>query len=1023
MAESTQGSQGSVFISYSRKDKAFVRKLNDALDNAGVHAWVDWEGIELAADWMQTITEAIQGQDAFLFVISPDSLKSKVCADELELGLKLNKKLIPILYREPAKGQKMHEKLSATNWVYMRKDDNFEETLPKLIQSIQTDLEWVSKHTQLLNQAAEWNGKNKNNSFLLQGTQLEDAEKWMAEASGKENRNVLPLQAEFIRASRKGAERRQRMVLVGISAALVVSIVLSILAVLARNDAKEQEAIAVQNQHAAATAQTVAEQNQKKAEESRKQAEENQRLAEENQKKAENNERLALGARSAAEAQNLQTRAGKLDASTLLAIESYNINPTGEAEGLIRSNASLLAAPVMLTKQDGAIWNIEWSPDYEYFVTGNNRDSAIENASGEACVYRADDGNEVYCVQHAGDVNDAIFSKDGRYLITASADQTVKFWNAGDGILAEELSFGGAVLDLDASNEIVAIARADNFLTLYYFDKPNLKPVDVAQEDGVRTVKFAPNGDFLALGLQNGRVRLWQRRSNTYYNGPLHERSSYAVLAWSPDSGHIVSGGGDSLARYTERNGNFRFEVPHQDWVEGVAFGNDPSWFVTVSDDNKVRVVNTATGEELMRMSHTNFAQKVVVSLDGEWIASTGYDRVVRVWDSVSGTQALEIPLKANGSALAFNQDGSRLVVADEDGNVGIWDISKLQTRVGYVEFTEFVREARFTPSGEFLIVNADDFNLWKIPADRIMEGTQGEIILTTESLTYETAVSPDSQWVAAVELDTEDAQKNRATLVSVDGKTVIPLEHGGEVTDVDFSSDSRLIATSGADGIILFWDVQSGERQFELDNSEPVYSFAISPDGSLAAAGLHDKTKIWDLSSRTAHPLDLPQAGDIVTVAFSPDGKAMATGSANGSVILWKIEGGVISQIGETINVTGTRRMFLAFSPDGKWLAGGSFGFAYLWDTAAAREFARIPHGSNPVTSVSFTNDGSRFITVSRKIVRIWDFTDIPLISEEQLAEYACSHLTFNLSRADWTYYFGDIPYNPTCPGLTEEE
>jgi len=59
MTEQEPGANGSVFISYSRKDKAFVKKLNDALDKSGVQAWVDWEGIELASDWMQTITAAI----------------------------------------------------------------------------------------------------------------------------------------------------------------------------------------------------------------------------------------------------------------------------------------------------------------------------------------------------------------------------------------------------------------------------------------------------------------------------------------------------------------------------------------------------------------------------------------------------------------------------------------------------------------------------------------------------------------------------------------------------------------------------------------------------------------------------------------------------------------------------------------------------------------------------------------------------------------------------------------------------
>ena len=1026
MAESKQGSKGSVFISYSRKDKAFVQKLNDALDNAGVHAWVDWEGIELASDWMQTITNAIQGTDAFLFVISPDSIKSKVCAEELELGIKLNKKLIPILYREPTKGQKMHDKLSATNWVYMRKDDNFDETLPKLIEAIQTDLEWVSKHTQLLNQATEWESKNRNNSFLLQGTVLEDAEKWMADASGKENRQVLPLQADFIRASRKGAERRQRMLLAGVSLALVVSVVLGIVAIFARNAAEDARVQAVVARAAAETAQAEAEVARKEADANAFEAEQNRQEAVKSQKEAENSARLALAARSAAEAQNLQTRAGKLDTSTLLAIESYNINKTDEAESLIRSNASLLAIPVNQMKQDGAIWNIEWSPDYAYFVTGNNQDTAIENAVSEACVYQASDGNEVYCVSHTSDINDAIFSKDGSYLITASADQTVKFWNAENGSLIEELPFGGAVLDLDTSATMIAIARADNFLTLYYPDKEGTKTVDVEQADGVRTVKFSPNGDFLAFGLQNGQVRFWQRRSNAFYNGPIHEQSSYVVLAWSPDSNWVVSGGGDSLAKLTKRDGTFQYDIAHGDWVEGVVFGDDASWFVTASDDNKIRVVNAETRAEWFRMSHSNFAQKVVVSLDGEWIASTGYDRVVRVWDSVSGIQVLEIPLGANGSAVSFNQDGSRIVAADEDGNVSIWDISQLKTRIGYIEFTEFVREARFTPSGESLIVNADDYNVWKIPADQIeqfKDGTKGEIILAAKSLTYETAISPDAQWVAAVELDTEDAQKDRGTLVSIDGKKEIALEHGGEVTDVDFSYDSSLVATSGIDGKIWFWDVESGQKQFKLDNPEPVNSIAISPIGHLVAVGLHDKIVVWDYSKKEQVGSELLQQGDIATVVFSTDGKMLATGSAEGSAILWKVEGNTFTQVGGTLSLTSSRRVLLEFSPDGKWLAGGSLGFAYLWDTATVQEFSRIPHGSNPVTSVSFTNDGTKLLTVSRKVVRIWDVSDIPLVPSNTLIGYACSHLTSNLSQDEWTTYFGETQYNFTCPDLMEKK
>jgi WD40 repeat protein len=562
MAETNPGTNGRVFISYSRKDKAFVEKLNDALDRAGVQAWVDWKGIELASDWMETISDAIQGNDAFLFVISPDSLQSRICSDELELGLKLNKKLIPILYREPVKGSQMHEKLSSTNWVYLRDQDNFDDTIPRLIEAVNTDLGWVRQHTRLLEQALEWDQKSRNNSFLLNGTELEEAEKWLTDASGKSNRQVLPLQAEYISISRTAAIHRQRSLLIGVSLAAVISLAAAAIAIVQYFEANNQKVRAEQN-----AALAIA--NQQKADQNALEAETQADAARQAQARAEENERIARAERRAAQAQTLQSRPGELHTSTLLAIDSYQTNETFQAENLIRINTSRLAKPIAQMSQDGAVWNIEWSPDYAYFVTGNNHDPSDQSAVTEACVYHAGDGKILYCKQHDGDVNDALFTKDGRYLVTASADQTVRFWNAEDGELVQELKLGGAVLDLDVSDSVLAIAREDNFLTLYYLDKPDLKPLDVEQVDGVRTVEFSPSGDLLAFGLLNGQVKFWQARNNFFYNGPLHPKSSYAVLAWSPDNLWLASGGGDSTARLTQRDGTPRHTVKHQDWVEG----------------------------------------------------------------------------------------------------------------------------------------------------------------------------------------------------------------------------------------------------------------------------------------------------------------------------------------------------------------------------------------------------------------------------------------------------------------------
>lgn len=69
-----------IFISYSRRDKEFVARLHAALAALGRDAWIDWEDIPLTAEWEAEIYAGIEGADAFVFVLSPDSIRSEICA-------------------------------------------------------------------------------------------------------------------------------------------------------------------------------------------------------------------------------------------------------------------------------------------------------------------------------------------------------------------------------------------------------------------------------------------------------------------------------------------------------------------------------------------------------------------------------------------------------------------------------------------------------------------------------------------------------------------------------------------------------------------------------------------------------------------------------------------------------------------------------------------------------------------------------------------------------------------------------
>lgn len=1009
----TQSSGSKVFISYSRKDKDFVRRLNNSLDANGVDAWVDWEGIPLSSDWMVEISRAIEGSDAFLFVISTDSLASKVCAEELELGMRYNKKLVPILFREPEHGTFMHPRLAATNWVYLREQDDFENTIPALVAAINTDLEWVRQHTRLLQRAREWEQKKRNAGFLLYGGDLEDAERWMTEATAKPNRQVLPNQAEYIAASRREAVQRQRRTLVGVSLALVVSVFLAILAAVQWNASVQNERLAVANEVRANNNAATAVANERAAATAQAEAQANEALAKKNEAEARRNETLARAQRKAAEAQLYQSRAGQLETSTLLAIDSFKSAPSFQSEEIIRQNLSILPLPVTSTHQEGRIWSIEISPDGALFVSSSS--------DGTACIWQVDDGQIRFCVSHDDIVYDALFTRDGAQIITGSRDGFLKFWDVSTGALLQSFEFGSRIWDLDISPDgrWLAVGRSDERMTVFDLSKPGQAPINITQPGEVFVVRFSPDNTWLAAGMSSGQVRLWQVNTNTSVIGPQHTAGVYAIV-FSADSKYLVSGGADNTARLGRVGAGFeRTIVRHGDWVEDLAFSPDGKWFVAASDDNRVWVWDAVTGEELLRMRHASFVQKVKVSPNGQWIATTGFDQTLRVWDAASGSEVLQGSLDGVGSALVFTPDGRRILAGDRNGNVTIWDVRSLEARVGTIEFPQFLREVLMDPAGQWFIMNSDDQLLWQVPAlplDRPRQAAaEGRILFRASTLTYSIDISPDANWL----LVAEDPDSNQAILYNFQDGSRSLLEHGASVLDVAFNPDSSLAVTAGSDGYVFVWDVASAEFLYAVGVGAPARAVDFSPDGIFLAVGTDNQTLILNIAEREV-AFTLPQIGLVGALQYSQDGRWLVTGSNKGITYLWDAsDASYAAQPLAVFRHNGSMLQF-AFSPNSRYLAGGGTdNSAHLWDLALMQEVLRLPH-VDQVTGLVFSPDGTTLLTASRKVVQLWDVNAIRRAAADDLVAAACVRLKSNLSLTEWENLFPDEPaYRPICPAL----
>ena len=203
-----------VFISYSRLDQPFVKELNEALKNSDQDPWVDWQKIEIGTKWWTEIQKGIEAADTFVFVVSPNSVASKVCGDEVKHALRHGKRFIPILRREvPSElfdhEDAAHQAINAHNWLQFREQDDFTENVLKLIDAISHDLEYTKQHTKIEIKAIDWYENGSKEAFLLRSEELQYWSMWLEESAAK-----LPqpteLQRKYIKISREVEDANQQ---------------------------------------------------------------------------------------------------------------------------------------------------------------------------------------------------------------------------------------------------------------------------------------------------------------------------------------------------------------------------------------------------------------------------------------------------------------------------------------------------------------------------------------------------------------------------------------------------------------------------------------------------------------------------------------------------------------------------------------------------------------------------------------------------------------------------------------------
>ena len=506
---------------------------------------------------------------------------------------------------------------------------------------------------------------------------------------------------------------------------------------------------------------------------------------------------------------------------------------------------------------------------------------------------------------------------------------------------------------------------------------------------------FSPDGSRIVTASRDGTARLWEASGRSLKALRGHTGWVYSAI-FSGDGTRIVTASSDKTARVWDTSSGNLLAVlrGHSGAVLSAVFSRDGSRVLTASDDNTARVWDVPSGHSLaVLQGHTDSVVRAAFSPDDKRIVTASRDHTARVWDASSG-QTVAI-LKGHTNTVAspvFSSDSKRIVTASTDNTARVWDAASGNCLAVLQGHTDWVFSARFSPDDTRIVTASKDGSarLWDAASGRplaVLEGHTGWV--------YPAVFSPDGTRIVTA------SQDNTARVWdAVSGHNLAVLEgHTGWVAWVAFSPDSTRIVTASNDGTARVWDaaaVRTLPTQIVLQGDFYFWvgSAAFSPDNKRIVTASADGTvRLWDAASgQNLAAVSLKGLGPstfatrvgaaflgvgsvgVASVAFSPDGKRIATAYQDDNVA--RVWDGALKHCLRLLRGHTGKVNSVAFSRDGKYMVTASDdATARVWDAASGKSVRVLRGHENPVNSATFSPDGSRIVTASNDNTgRVWD-------------------------------------------------
>ncbi|WP_414622810.1 eIF2A-related protein [Calothrix sp. CCY 0018] len=544
--------------------------------------------------------------------------------------------------------------------------------------------------------------------------------------------------------------------------------------------------------------------------------------------------------------------------------------------------------------------------------------------------------------------------------------------NLADCIFTKMLGMVASV-KFSPDGRFIAMSDSDGMVYLYQFDTGRQLQIFEGHTSWVNSVTFSPDSQIIASGSNDNTIKLWDIKNGKCLQSLLGHTGWLRSVSFSPNGQTLASSSYDHTVRlWNVASGKcMKILQGHTDRVTSISFCPNKPILVSGGCDQTIRLWNINNGECIQILQgHKNFIVSVVFSPNSELIASGDCDGTVRLWEAISGKCIRILDQHTNNvKSIDFSPNSKILASASYDETIRLWDVSSgecLNTLRGHSPRTSSVA---FSPNGKTLASASygETVKLWDVSSGECLDTLGGH----TNSI-FSLSVNPNGKIIASG--SSEGIIELWNTKSNKDECFKILQGHSNIVHSVAFSPNGIIIASGGSDNLVKIWDINTGQCQKNLHgHTNRIYSVAFSQEGNVIASCSEDLTiKLWDIATSQCLKTLYGHKDLVRSVAFY-NNALLVSSSYDKTIKIWNID------TGECIKTLEGHKDWvnsIACFPENKIIASGSDDETVkLWDIDTG-ECLKTMHGhTNRIPSVIFNTRGDILASASfDKTVKLWN-------------------------------------------------